>query len=173
MMFLFKGDIMEMNGTLINYYFHCKRQCNLHGNRLNLEDNSESVKIGKEIHKIKEEKLTTKELEIDHVKLDGLTSKYLIEIKKSDADLEACKWQVLLYLKILKEKGVVREGKLEVVEKNKQNKNVIYINLTQENEKQLEKYLEEIKELINREEIPEVLNQPKCKKCAYYEYCYI
>lgn len=33
---------MTVNGTLINYYFHCKRQCYLHGNRLNLEDNSES-----------------------------------------------------------------------------------------------------------------------------------
>lgn len=38
---------MRVNGTLINYYFHCKRQCYLHGNRLNLEDNSENVKIGK------------------------------------------------------------------------------------------------------------------------------
>lgn len=86
----------------------------MHGNRLNLEDNSESVKIGKELHKEKEEKLSNKEIEIDHVKLDGLTAKYLIEIKKSDADLEASKWQVLLYLKILKEKGVIREGKIEV-----------------------------------------------------------
>ena len=41
---------MKVNGTLINYYFHCKRQCYLHGNRLNLEDNSEIVKIGKAIH---------------------------------------------------------------------------------------------------------------------------
>ena len=31
---------MRVNGTLINYYFHCKRQCYLHGNRLNLEVNS-------------------------------------------------------------------------------------------------------------------------------------
>ena len=35
---------MRVNGTLMNYYFHCKRQCYLHGNRLNLEDNSEEVK---------------------------------------------------------------------------------------------------------------------------------
>ncbi|HIS62910.1 MAG TPA: Dna2/Cas4 domain-containing protein, partial [Candidatus Scybalomonas excrementigallinarum] len=30
---------MEINGTLMNYYIHCKRQCYLHGNRINLEDN--------------------------------------------------------------------------------------------------------------------------------------
>lgn len=44
---------LRTNGTLINYYFHCKRQCYLHGNRLNLEDNSETVKIGKAIHEDK------------------------------------------------------------------------------------------------------------------------
>ena len=49
---------MKVNGTLINYYFHCKRQCYLHGNRLNLEDNSEQVKIGKAIHEERAEKRT-------------------------------------------------------------------------------------------------------------------
>lgn len=47
---------MKVNGTLINYYFHCKRQCWLHGNRINLEDNSQDVKIGKAIHEVKSEK---------------------------------------------------------------------------------------------------------------------
>jgi len=123
-----------VNGTLINYYFHCKRQCYLHGNRLNLEDNSESVKIGRAIHEEKEDKMSDSEIAIDNIKLDGLTSKYLVEIKKSDADIEACKWQLLLYLKILKDKGVVREGKIEFVEKNKQTKGTLYVNLTNENE---------------------------------------
>jgi len=32
-----------ITGTLINYYFHCRTQCWLHANRLNLEDNFEDV----------------------------------------------------------------------------------------------------------------------------------
>lgn len=164
---------MLVNGTLINYYFNCKRQCYLHGNRLNMEDNSEIVKIGKAIHEEKEEMMTESELSIDNIKLDGLTSKYLIEIKKSDANIEACKWQLLFYLKVLKDKGVIREGKLEFAEKNKQTKNVVYVKLTEENQMQLEKYITEIENLIKEEQIPEVINSPSCKKCAYYEYCYI
>ncbi|MDU1855751.1 MAG: Dna2/Cas4 domain-containing protein [Clostridium baratii] len=27
--------------------------------------------------------------------------------------------------------------------------------------------------MLNKEEVPAILNKPKCKKCAYYEYCYI
>jgi len=39
-----------INGTMINYYFLCKRKLWLSSNRINLEQNSEEVQIGKEIH---------------------------------------------------------------------------------------------------------------------------
>lgn len=93
---------MRINGTLINYYFHCKRQCYLHGNRLNLEDNSEQVKIGKAIHEEKAEGKENAEIAIDNIRLDKLTKEYLTEVKKSDADVEASKWQLLFYLSVLK-----------------------------------------------------------------------
>lgn len=164
---------MRVNGTLINYYFHCKRQCYLHGNRLNLEDNSEVVKIGKAIHEDKASKSKDTEIEIDNIKLDKLTSEYLTEIKKSDADIEAGKWQILYYLKVLKSKGIIRKGKLECVERNKSDRKVIYVDLDDESEKELNKYINEIEELIEDYKIPDVLNKSNCKKCAYYEYCYI
>lgn len=163
---------MKVNGTLINYYFHCKRQCYFHGNRFNLEDNSETVKVGKALHEEKRKGDNT-ELEIDNVKIDKLTKEYLTEIKKTDADVEAAKWQLLFYLKVLKAKGIERKGKLEFIEKNKTKKKTLVIELTEENEKELEDIVKNIEELILQQEIPNVLNEPKCKKCAYYEYCYI
>ncbi len=45
----------QITGTLINYYFHCKTQCWLHANRINLEDNSEDVRIGKILHELLED----------------------------------------------------------------------------------------------------------------------
>ena len=121
---------MRINGTLINYYFHCKRQCYLHGNRLNLEDNSEQVKIGKAIHEEKAEGKENAEIAIDNIRLDKLTKEYLTEVKKSDADVEASKWQLLFYLSVLKSKGIIRKGKLEFVEKNKKDKKTLIIELT-------------------------------------------
>lgn len=163
---------MKVNGTLINYYFHCKRQCWLHGNRINLEDNSKDVKIGKAIHEVKSEKNKQSEISIDNVKIDKLTKDYLTEIKKSDADVEAAKWQVLLYLKILKDKGIERKGKLQFIEKNKKKK-ISIIELDEENLEELKKIVNDIENLLLEENPPEVINEPKCKKCAYYEYCYI
>lgn len=162
-----------ITGTLINYYFHCKRQCYLHGNRINLEDNSEVVKIGKAIHEERHEGKVNTELKIDNIKIDKLTRDYLIEVKKSDADVEAAKWQLIYYLKILNSKGIQRKGKLEFIEKNKSKNKTIIVELNEEIELILENYINEIEKLIRSDEVPEVINMPKCKKCAYYEFCYI
>lgn len=163
---------MRVNGTLINYYFHCKRQCYLHGNRLNLEDNSEIVQIGKAIHKERLQS-SNSEIAIENIKLDKLTKEYLTEVKKSDADVEAAKWQLLYYLSVLKKKGIYRKGKLEFVEKNKTNKKILIVELTEEKEVELKQIIDSIEELLNCQDIPERLNKNECKKCAYYEYCYI
>lgn len=164
---------MKVNGTLINYYFHCKRQCYLHGNRLNLEDNSEIVKIGKAIHEEKSADINNSEIAIENIRIDKLTSEYLVEIKKSDADVEASKWQLIYYLKVLKDKGIERKGKLEFVEKNKGNNKILYFELDEDNLQQMDVYVRQIENLLEQKEIPPVINKPKCKKCAYYEYCYI
>lgn len=164
---------MKVNGTLINYYFHCRRQCWLSGNRLNLEDNSEDVKIGKAIHEEKSEGKPNSELQIENIKIDKLTKDYVVEVKKSDADVEAAKWQLLYYLYVLKSKGINKKGKLEFVEKIKTNKKTLIIELTEESLVELENIIFNIKELIMEDNIPKVLNENKCKKCAYYEYCYI
>ena len=164
---------MKVNGTLINYYFHCKRQCYLHGNRINMEDNHENVKIGKAIHEERKNVSDNSEISIENIKLDKLTREYLTEVKKSDADIDAAKWQLILYLKILKSKGIDRKGKLEFIEKNKGNKKIYYYELNEELEMELDKYIKEIEQLLESEEVPPVLHKAKCKKCAYYEYCYI
>ena len=153
---------MQINGTLINYYFHCRRQCYLFGNRLNMEDNSEEVKIGKAIHEEKAEKGNS-EIAIENIRLDKLTGEYLTELKKSDADVDAAKWQLLFYLKVLKGKGIIRKGKLEFAEKNKTNRRIM----------KLDRYIQEIEKLLSQDTIPPILESIQCKKCAYYEYCYI
>ena len=162
-----------ITGTLVNYYFHCKRQCWLHGNRINLEDNSEDVKIGKAFHEIKTQSRDNTELAIDNIKIDKITDDYLVEIKKSDADVEAVTWQTLYYLKVLKEKSILRKGKIEFIEKNRENRKIHYLELTPDREEKLIEIEDEINKLL-KGPIPIVdKKMTKCKKCAYYEYCHI
>ncbi|WP_286907215.1 CRISPR-associated protein Cas4 [Clostridium sp. UBA1652] len=164
---------MKITGTLINYYFHCKRQCWLLGNRINLEDNSEDVRIGRVLHEISAEGKKNTEITIDNVKIDKITGDYLVEMKKSDADTEAVKWQVLLYLKVLKSKGIEKKGKVKFIEKNKSESKTMFIELNEENEKEINEVEAQIEKLITSERAPSPDLKRGCKKCAYYEFCYI
>ncbi len=161
-----------LTGTVVNYYTHCRRQCWLFYHNLNLEDNSEDVRIGKVLHELKSE--GKEEIALEGIKLDKLTAEYVTEIKKSDADLEAAKAQLEFYLIVLHDKGIVRKGRLECLEKNKQSKSVHTLTLTEEEIKERKDQYRQI-ELFLKQELPPPppIIKPICKKCAYYEYCFI
>ena len=160
-----------MNGTIINYYFHCKTQMWLHYHKINLEDNSEDVRIGKVLHEISENRVD--EVSFEGIKVDKITKDYIIEVKKSDSDIEAAKWQLLYYMWVLKQKGIVKKGRVEVFEKNKQDKKRIEVILDEENEKRLLEILKDIENILNQDTPPKPKFENKCKKCAYYEYCFL
>lgn len=164
---------MKLTGTIVNYYFHCKRQCWLFSNRINLEDNSEDVRIGKVLHELRAEGQKDSEITIENIKVDKITNDYLVELKKSDADIEAAKWQTLFYLKVLKDKGIEKKGKIQFVEKNKQDYKIIYVELTPEIEEELKSIVQEIQRYCESDEPEPPLQNKKCKRCAYYDYCYI
>lgn len=162
-----------VTGTLVNYYIHCKRQCWLHGNRVNLEDNSEEVKIGKALHEEKAEESKIAEVIVDQIRVDKITKEYLVEIKKSDADQDAAIWQTLYYLKKLREKGIDKKGKVEFIEKKKVDTKTIYIELDEENERILQELETSIQRLIQGALPQEFQKIGICKKCAYFTYCHI
>lgn len=162
---------MMLTGTVVNYYIHCQRQCWLFYHKINLEDNSEDVRIGRILHDISAEK--GGEMAIDNIKLDKITDEYVVEIKKSDADIKAAMAQLQFYLLRLAEKGIHRKGRLEVLEKNKQNKKVHYIVLDDEMVRQLEDQYTKIEQFLFSAVPPAAKFKTSCKKCAYFEYCYI
>ena len=165
---------MKITGTIINYYFHCKRQCYLFANRVNLEDNSEDVRIGKILHEIRAKDNRDTEIKYENIVLDKVSAKYIEEYKKSDADTEAARMQLIFYLKQLEEKGIIKEGKLIYDEKNKKDgKKTEIVKLDESNINKLNKCLEDIEKLINQDKVPDVEKNKKCKRCAYYDYCYL
>lgn len=160
-----------VTGTLINYYFNCKRQCWLFYHRINMEDNSFDVGVGKALHDISKEGGFA-EVKIDNIRIDKITNKYLIEKKKSDSNKEAAKWQILYYLSILEKKGIIRVGKIEYIEKRNKNSITEYVELTEECKNKLEDIKNNIEKLVSSE-VPGIGSGRGCKRCAYFEYCYI
>jgi len=162
---------MNITGTIINYYFVCKTKMYLHYHKINLEDNSEDVRIGKVLHEISETRVD--EVSFEGIKVDKIIKDYVIEVKKSDSDIEAAKWQLIYYLYILKQKGIEKKGRLEVFEKKKQEKKQFILELNKDNEKKLLEILEDIKAILSNPAPPEPMFESKCKRCAYLEYCFL
>jgi len=164
---------MRMTGTIVNYYIHCRRQCWLFAHKMNFEDDSEDVRIGRILHELRSEGRSNAEIQIEGIKVDKLTDEYVVELKKTDADVEATKWQTIYYLYVLKQKGIERKGRLEFLERNKQSSKTIELELDSLAEQRLISMLEEIEQYLRQDKPCEAVCAKKCDRCAYYAYCYI
>lgn len=161
-----------MNGTLINYYYICKRKLWLSYNKINLESNSEDVLIGKELHNELNKSKNT-EIELDGIKIDKLTDDYVIEVKKSDSNIKASIMQLKYYLYILNSYNIKKDGKLKIIEKDKTTRD-IKIKYDKKVEQEVKDTIIEIEKIINNSTISTINKDvKKCKKCSYYEFCWI
>lgn len=161
----------EVSGTMFYYYFVCKRKLWFFSNEIQLENENEDVKLGKLIDDnsySREEKhiLIDNTINIDFIK----DWKVLHEIKKQKSIEEAGIWQVKYYLYFLKKRGIYLEKGILDYPKLKKREEIF---LSEEDEKEIEKVLENIKEIIQEEKPPKLEKLKICKKCAYFEYCYI
>ena len=94
----------------------------------------------------------------------------LHEVKKSRKIEEASVWQVKYYIYYLKKKGM--EGITAKIDYPLLKKN-LFVELSNEDEKTMEKVLDEIKKLIKTEYPPVLEKKTICKNCAYFDLCYI
>ena len=80
---------------------------------------------------------------------------------------------MLFYLYRLKQKGIVKKGRLEVFERKKGERKRYEVVLDGESEEKLVELLEDIEKIIKSPSPQNTVFENKCKKCAYYEYCFI
>lgn len=162
---------MQITGTMIYYYFICRRKLWYFCNEITMEQNSELVSIGKVLDETsyKREKksiLIDNQINIDFIQNGAV----LHEVKKTKAIEESGEWQIKYYMYYLEERGVKEiEAKVDYP-LLKQTKEVF---LTQEDREILKEAVKDIEQIMDKESIPKKLNEKICKKCAYYDLCYI
>ena len=164
---------MEVTGTLISYYFYCHRRLWLHANDIKLEDNSEDVSMGvlieESAYSQRSEKY--KQIELGPIKIDFFDwqNKIIHEVKKSSKFHETHIWQIKYYIYIMEKAGIKGvTGILEYpTERKKEN-----VFLSQPDRIRIDELKNEITQIIQSERCPPVLNNHKCKNCAYNDFCY-
>ena len=163
-------NINYVTGTIYSYSFLCMRKVWLSYHNLSFEGESELVKIGKFI----DENTYTNQKHnfmIDNkVNIDFLKDNIVHEVKKSDKEKQMAINQIKYYLFILKQHGFDNiKGELNIPSKRYKEEVLLE---ERDNEKILER-LEIINQTLSEKNIPETINKSSCKKCAYYEFCYI
>lgn len=161
----------RITGTMVYYYFVCKKKLWYFLHEIQMEHSNEDVKIGKlldETSYAREEK----HISIDQtINIDFIReSNILHEIKKSRKVEEASIWQVKYYLYYLQQKGMeTLTGKIDYPLLKKS----IIVELSEEDKAQLKTILDEIAK-ISAQKSPESAERKQiCKSCAYFDLCFI
>ncbi|HOJ91388.1 MAG TPA: CRISPR-associated protein Cas4 [Saprospiraceae bacterium] len=165
---------MNITATHINYFHVCIRKLWLFSNGIQMEHNSQAVSegklIGESTYLDRPEKYT--ELLIDNVKIDYYDAKNKVvhEVKKSNKVEQAHEAQVKYYLYVLLCNGV--EGATGIIEYPTLRHKTSVI-LTSEDIIEIQTWEKEILNIMKQTTIPPTINKPVCKKCSYYEFCYV
>jgi CRISPR-associated exonuclease Cas4 len=161
---------LNFTGTQINYYFVCKRKLWLFSKDITFEDENEYVQLGRLIDE-NTYKRNKKQIEIGKIKIDFIDNKGVIhEVKKSNKIEKAHIYQVKYYILTLKRMGVENiTGEIDYP-KLKKRKTVL---LTHEDEEEFETIFSGIREILDKPKPPAAIKKTICKKCAYYEFCFV
>ena len=161
----------NITGLMVYYYFICERKLWYFINEINMEQNNELVSIGK----ILDETTYTREkknimidntINIDFIKNGAI----LHEVKKTKSIEEAGIWQVKYYMYYLDKRGIQNiKAKIDfpLLRESKE------ITLEQSDRKILDNVIKNIEEIAKKEIPPKVIDSKICKKCAYYDLCYV
>jgi CRISPR-associated exonuclease Cas4 len=163
---------MKFTGTMVNYYHVCKRKLWFLYHTITMEQESELVALGKSLSRYTYPN-RKHEINIDQtIVLDWIDwrRRVIHEVKRSNRMRNAHRWQVKYYLYYLEKKGVkgftaiLNYPRLRQIEK---------VTLSQEDKKWIPKLLRAIFRVVHAPQPPSPVRIPPCKKCAYYEFCWI
>lgn len=161
----------NITGLMIYYYFVCQRKLWYFINSINMEQNSELVEIGKILDETsynREKKgiLIDNTINVDFVKNGAI----LHEVKKTKAIEDAGVWQIKYYIYYLEAKGVKDiKAKIDFPLLRE----TIDIVLEREDKIVLENVIKNIEDIANQDKPPKIINSKICKKCSYFDLCYV
>jgi CRISPR-associated exonuclease Cas4 len=162
---------VPITGTLIWYYYICKREVWLMAHHLEPDEDNPLIELGRFIsdttYKRDKKQIHLEGIIIDLAKLDD--EKLVIgEVKKSSTFRDAARMQLCYYLYVLRDYGIEAEGEL-LFPKEKKREKVI---LTDETIREIEGTTKEIRDIVSRELPPPAVRIGYCTNCGYREFCW-
>lgn len=160
-----------IGGIDVQYAITCKRELWFYIHHMNVE--REILRIGKALEKVIMEEEEIEELMFEDIAVDGIKRDkdgiLVVEIKKSKRSERQAYWQLLYYLYYIliktgkRAKGRIIYGNRESLEVTLDDKKITYI----------ERIMKAIEDVKRMPKPPPPQKKPFCKKCAYYDLCWV
>lgn len=161
----------QVTGTLIWYYYICKREVWLMAHHLIADQDNENLRIGKIIGENTYPR-DKKEIDLGNAKIDLIRTEngdlIIGEVKKSSRFVNSASKQLLFYLLQLKEMRINARGELLIPEERKK----IEVILDEVSEEEIKSAIDAIETIVRRELPPEPVKNKYCKNCAFSEFCW-
>jgi CRISPR-associated exonuclease Cas4 len=159
----------KFTGTEVGYFFVCKKKLWWVHHGIQMENESDRVKLGRHVHQNSYER-RKKEISIDNkIVLDWQSDGVVHEVKLSDRMERAHEFQLLYYIFYLRQKGVEGlKGRIDYP-KLRQTREV---EMTAEKEAELKTALAEMDEIVRRKTPPDVEYLKICRSCSFAELCW-
>ncbi len=162
---------MRITGVMVQYYKACWRELWFFANGINMDYESEDIAIGRLIHE-KSYSRERKNINLGEVSFDFVKhgkENIIFEVKKSSRLEEPVRWQLYYYLWYAKKLGKKLKGMLVYPKEKKRE----IVELTPEIEEELERIREEIPKIVSLPAPPRPEKKPYCRRCTYYELCWV
>ncbi|WP_457752179.1 CRISPR-associated protein Cas4 [Thermococcus sp.] len=159
-----------ITGTEINYLFICPTKLWYFTKGITMEQENEWVDLGKFLHE-RRYGSEEKEVQIGPIKIDFIRGGNVIEVhevKKSKSMEKAHEMQALYYLYYLKRLGIRARAVLHYPKLNEKRELAL-----DGHEEEIEAAIKEVERIKSLPAPPEPVKSRKCKKCAYYELCWV
>lgn len=165
---------MLLTPTHINYYHVCHRKLWLFHHGIQMEHTSDTVTEGNLIHETSYPQRAAKytELVLPGAKIDyyDAHTRTVHEVKKSNKVEQAHVAQVQYYLYLLAEAGIQQPKGLLEYPKLRQTQEVLLDEATRQ---AIPNWLAAIERIVKLDDCPPTINKPLCKRCSYYDFCYV
>ncbi|MEA4926816.1 MAG: CRISPR-associated protein Cas4 [Syntrophomonadaceae bacterium] len=161
----------QVTGTLVWYYYICKREVWLMSHQLFPDEDNENILIGRIIGENSYPR-DKKEIDLGNAKIDLIKTEngdlVIGEVKKSSRFIDSASRQLLFYLLQLKDIGINARGELLIPEEKKK----IEVLLDEIAEAEIRTAINNIENIVSKDLAPEPVKNKYCKNCAYSEFCW-
>lgn len=166
---------LAITGTMVAYYYICQRKLWLFSRGLNFENVSGNPDVikGRIIHESRFSRETFRDVSFDHVKIDFVKfgeQVYLHELKKSRKFEESHIMQMKYYIFVALSKGIDCAGGIIHYPTSMRKLEVTF---SEEDQNHIMEALRGISEVIKARVPPSKIKKKFCKRCAYFDFCYV